>query len=293
MHKAKPKNKPKSLKAIARAKAKYLPKAPPPEPGYPVRKKAYGQHFLRKSSVVDHMIEKVIVTPSSSTIVEIGCGDGFLTSAILKQTQCKDLLVFEIDPDWATYVKNKVKDPRLDLRLQNILEVDFQTLADKAPLVMLANLPYQITFPIIFLIQKNKHLFQEGVIMIQEEVARKIVASHGKGYSSTSLFLQYHFELELMEKVEPGAFAPPPKVFSRLLYFKPKLDVKPIPQEDDFWKFLKLCFRSPRQTLRNNLRTTHYNLADFPEDLLKKRAQEFSFDQFLELWDSIIAFAGK
>lgn len=255
---------------------------------FPRKKKMFGQHFLRKHSVVDHMIDKVSITSDKTTIMEIGCGDGFLTSAILEQTKCKELICFEIDHEWAKFVRNKITDPRLDLRLQNILELDLATLSEQAPLVLLANLPYQITFPIIFLIQKNKHLFQEGVIMVQDEVAHKILASHGKGYSSTSLFLQYHFSWEKMEKVEPGAFAPPPKIYSRLLYFKPKLEVQEIPQEADFWKFLKFCFRSPRQTLRNNLRTTHYNLSDFSDDLLKMRAQQLSFDEFLELWKKII-----
>lgn len=123
--------------------------------------------------------------------------------------------------------------------------------------------------------------------MIQEEVAQKIVAKRGKPYSATSIFLQHSFDVELMEKVEPGAFTPPPKVFSRLLYFKPKKEVTPIPDEENFWKFLKLCFRFPRQTLRNNLKSTHYDASKFDDELLKRRAQQFSFDEFLQLWDLV------
>lgn len=258
------------------------------EAGLPRKKKMFGQNFLRKHSVVDHMIDKVSIEADKTTVMEIGCGDGFLTSAILQQTKCKKLICFEIDHDWAQFVTNKISDTRLELLLQNILELDFKTLEPYAPLVLLANLPYQITFPIIFLIQKNKHLFQEGVIMIQEEVAQKILASRGKGYSATSLFLQYHFSLEMMEKVEPGAFVPAPKIYSRLLYFKPNHVLRPIQEEEAFWKFLKLCFRSPRQTLRNNLRTTHYDLKNFSDELLHMRAQQLSFDQFLELWNKLI-----
>src|SRR5262249_25342318 len=151
-----------------------------------------------------------------------------------------------------------------------------------------ANLPYQITFPIIFLIQENKALFQEGVIMVQEEVAQKIVAEGGKGYSPTSLFLQYHFSWRLLEKIEPTAFEPAPKVHSRLLYFNPRFDQKPIPEEAAFWKFLKLCFKSPRQTLRNNLKSTHYrDDSKFPTELLSLRAQQLSFEQLLEVWGKL------
>lgn len=252
----------------------------------PRKKKALGQHFLRKQSVVDHMIERVKIDPQTS-ILEIGCGDGFLTTAILEQTNCKKLTVFEIDPEWANVVKNKIQDKRLDLRIENVLDADFGPLGAEKPWVMLANLPYQVTFPIIFLIQEHKELFEEGVIMIQEEVAQKIVAKRGKPYSATSIFLQYHFDFELMEKVEPGAFSPPPKVFSRLLYFKPKHNQVSIPDEEKFWKFLKLCFRFPRQTLKNNLKSTHYDYSAVSDEQLKLRSQQMSFDKFLLLWSKI------
>ncbi len=255
--------------------------------GMPRKKKSLGQHFLRKQSTVDNMIAAVKVTPET-TVLEIGCGDGFLTRSILNQTSCKELRCYEIDKDWSTYVKEHVKDARLNIHLKNILLVNFaEELAANAPLVVLANLPYQITFPILFIFQNNKHLIQEGVVMIQEEVAQKITASRGKGYSPTSLFFQHHFELKLLEKIEPGAFSPAPKVFSRLLYFKPRTTLIEIPDEKLFWEFLKSCFKSPRQTLRNNLRTSHYNLEAIPEELHKKRAQEFSIEQLIELWIKI------
>jgi len=236
------------------------------------------------------MIEKVVLTPATS-VLEIGCGDGFLTSAILNQSSCARLQVYEIDPEWAAHVQKKITDPRLTITLANILDVDLTAaLGQHTPWVMLANLPYHITFPILFLVQAHKELFQEGVVMVQEEVAQKIVASHGKGYSPTSMFLQHHFEWKLMEKIEPTAFVPPPKVSSRLLYFKPRTDAATIPDESAFWKFLKLCFRSPRQTLRNNLKSTHYiTHTAFNTEILDLRAQQFSFAQFLELWEQIRA----
>lgn len=255
----------------------------------PFKKKKFGQHFLRKQSVVDHMIDRVAVAPQT-TVIEIGCGDGFLTSAILDQTKCKQLMVYEIDQEWLNFVKERIHDKRLVLNHQNILELDFEKeLAQHAPLVLLANLPYQITFPIIFLIQKHKHLFAEGVVMVQEEVAHKIVAQGGRGFSSTSIFLQRHFSWQLMEKIEPGAFVPPPKVSSRLLYFKPKTDLQLIPDEENFWKFLKLCFKSPRQTLRNNLRTTHYAYEKLSAETLGLRAQQMTLDGFLEVWEKLNA----
>lgn len=255
----------------------------------PLKKKAFGQHFLRNYSVVDRMIETVKVD-SETTVVEIGCGDGFLTDAILKQTKCKQLIVFEIDPEWAEYVQSKIKDKRLNLKVMDILSVDLkQELETKKPLVLLANLPYQITFPILFRIQQNKDLFNEGVVMVQEEVAQKIVATRGKKYSATTMFLQYHFDWKLLDKVEPGSFTPPPKVFSRTIYFKPKFELEYIPQEAEFWEFVKMCFRCPRQTIRNNLKNTKYFKNEkISNDVLQLRSQQISFDKFLELWKMLI-----
>ncbi len=252
----------------------------------PVKKKHLGQHFLRKQSVVDHMIDKVSVSDQTS-VLEIGCGDGFLTRSILEQTKCKQLWCYEIDSEWADFVKKSIRDPRLSIKLQNVLEADFSELEAHKPWVILANLPYQITFPIMFLLQKNKNLFQEGVVMVQEEVAQKIVAKHGKKYNPTSMFLQYHFEWETLEKIEPQAFTPPPKVFSRLLYFRPKETVVPIVQEDQFWSFLKLCFRFPRQTLKNNLKSTHFPYHNLSEEILGLRSQQLSLNDFLSIWQTL------
>jgi 16S rRNA (adenine1518-N6/adenine1519-N6)-dimethyltransferase len=253
---------------------------------YPVKKKALGQHFLTKQSVVYHMIAATTVT-SQTTVVEIGCGEGFLTRSILNQTPCKQLIVYEIDSSWAALVKQNIKDPRLSITIVNVLQAQWNDLAAAKPLVMLANLPYQITFPIIFKIVEHKELFNEGVIMIQEEVAQKLVAKEGRSLSATGLFLQHHFDFKLMEKIEPGAFNPPPKVHSRLVHFKPKQSILTIPDEQEFWKFVKLCFKSPRQTLRNNLRQTHYALSHFTDETLQLRAQQLSFDDFLTIWHKI------
>lgn len=252
----------------------------------PFKKKAFGQHFLRKQSVVDHMIEKVVITPEVS-VLEIGCGDGFLTQAILEQTKCKQLWSYEIDPEWAEFVSKKITDSRLSVKQQNFLDLDAAELEPHKPWVVLANLPYQVTFPILFWFQKNKHLFNEGVVMVQEEVAQKIVGVYGRGYNQVALFLQHHFDWQLLEKIEPGAFVPPPKIFSRLLYFKPKTNVVHIRDEEAFWVFLKSCFHFPRQTLKNNLKSTHYAWQKLPLEILNLRAQQMSFEQFLEIWGKI------
>lgn len=245
-------------------------------------KKQYGQHFLRDQKIVDHMISAVDLT-AKSTVIEIGCGDGFLTQSIMQQEIAR-LWVFEIDPDWADFVRKKISDKRLEIFLDNILDIDFDRLKSHAPWILLSNLPYQITFPILHLIHQHRHLFQEGVVMIQEEVAQKLVKKSGRGYGFPSLFFQHFFELKLLDKISPSAFYPPPKVFSRLLYFKPKENVQEIPLEKDFWKFIKLCFAQPRRTFRNNLMMTHYDASLLDEKTLSLRAQQMTMQDFLKIW---------
>lgn len=248
-------------------------------------KKRYGQHFLRWQSVIDTMIEKVKITPDTP-VFEIGCGDGFLTKSLI-QTPLKKLWVFEIDADWAQYVRETYPDERMSIFEENILDIDFEqfsTFAQDAPWVLTANLPYQITFPILKKLQENRLLLSEGVIMVQEEVAQKIVAEPGDS-SIQSLFYSYYFEWELLTKIPPEAFYPPPAVYSRLLYFKPRKELRDIPDAEQFWRFVKLCFMHRRRTLKNNIQQTHYETTQVPERFLKARAQELSLDDFLTLWD--------
>jgi len=246
-------------------------------------KKQYGQHFLRDQSVIDAMLAKVHLDENTN-VFEIGCGDGFLTRSILK-TPIKQLWVFEIDPDWAAYVAKTYPDSRMTIFQDNILDIDFARF-EPGPWTLLANLPYQITFPILTKLKDNRHLLAEGVVMVQEEVAQKITAQPGDS-TVQSLFFGYYFEWHKLVKILPGAFYPPPAINSRLLHFKPKTYLQPIEHEEEFWKCVKLCFMHRRRTLKNNLMSTHYNLTALPERFAKARAQELSFTDFIELWNAI------
>jgi 16S rRNA (adenine1518-N6/adenine1519-N6)-dimethyltransferase len=262
----------------------YSKKKSPSSQGIELKKK-YGQHFLRDQSVVDHMIQKVTLTPQTS-LFEIGCGDGFLTRSILEQNIAR-LWIFEIDPEWATYVQQKYADPRLTVFQENFLDLDFSRLIYHAPWTLLANLPYSVSFPIMYKLHENFRLIKEGVVMVQEEVAQKMVKTGGRGYGFPALFLQHRFEFTLLRKVPPGVFYPPPKVYSRLVYFKPKAIVEDIPDEEMFWRFIKLCFHQPRRTLKNNLEQGHFNLENVPEKTLQLRAQQMGMQELLELWNLI------
>ncbi|MBA2307323.1 ribosomal RNA small subunit methyltransferase A [Candidatus Dependentiae bacterium] len=245
-------------------------------------KKQYGQHFLREQTFIDQMIDSVDFT-SLPSVFEIGCGDGFLTRHLLQQPLAR-LWVFEIDPAWAAYVKINYPDERMTIFEENILEADFSKFESYAPWTLLANIPYQITFPLLHLLKEQRDLLKEGVIMVQEEAAQKLVKTQGRGYGFSSLFFQHFFELKLLAKIHPSAFYPPPKIFSRLLYFKPRQILDEIPYEQDFWRFVKHLFNQPRRILKNVLQSFHYDLTRVPEELLALRAQQMNKQEVIALW---------
>lgn len=251
-----------------------------------VLKKQFGQHFLQDPLYIHNMIDAIDFTQPQN-VFEIGCGEGALTDELMKQNINK-LWVFEIDGEWASLVYKRHKhDKRFTMHVKNILDADFAPFHEDKQWVLLANLPYNITFPILHMLYNNRDVVKEGVIMVQEEVAQKIVKTHGRGYGYPSLFFQHYFDWKLMDKIPPEAFYPAPKVYSRLMHFVTKKNVVEIPDEARFWKFIKQCFLQPRRTLKNNLNQTQYDATQFSEELLAKRAQELSMQDFLNIWSVI------
>lgn len=254
---------------------------PPRSCGLPL-KKQYGQNFLRDKSVVHDMLDAIDIKDKS--VFEIGCNDGFLTREIIAKKP-ERLWVFEIDPDWAQVVEKELSSSqRFSMYQANFLDIDFSIFDPNQPWFLLSNLPYHVTFPILKKVQQYRHMIPEGVVMMQEEVAQKIVKTGGRGYGYISLFFQHYFEWKLLTKVPPIAFYPAPKVFSRLIHFKARTDMPEIPDEQGFWKFIKICFAQPRRTFRNNLQQTHFDSSRVPEETLKLRSQQMDFNQLLELW---------
>lgn len=248
-------------------------------------KKKFGQHFLHDQSVVDAMLSQVSFDENSS-VFEIGCGEGFLTQSILKQKFAR-FWIFEIDSEWANLVAKKFADERMTMFTTDILKVDFAVFDEFKPWILLSNLPYQVTFPILYKLTENYTKLKEAVVMVQEEVAEKIVKSSGRGYGFTSLYLQYFFEWKMLIKIGPKSFYPPPKINSRLLYFKPKKNLVAIPNQSEFWVFIKRCFSHPRRNLKNNLKPFHYEISRLSEEILNLRAQQIDMPGFLEIWNQL------
>ncbi len=248
----------------------------------PLQKKHLGQHFLISQDPINTMLSALTITPET-TIVEIGCGNGILTKALLA-TSCKAVHVVEIDLDWATYIHNTIHDPRLTIHHEDALAFDFRSLKDDGPLLLMANLPYVITFPLFEKLATDHTVFDDGMVMIQEEAAERITHTSGRRCGAVSLFLQYYFAFSNYSKVPPSSFSPPPKVMSRLVRFTPHTELMPLINATEFWLFVRACFKNPRQMVGNNLKRTNYQWQQLPEATLQLRAQQLTVKELHDLW---------
>ncbi|UZN22625.1 ribosomal RNA small subunit methyltransferase A [bacterium 3DAC] len=221
----------------------------------PKPKKGLGQHFLKDHSV-SRRIADYVWKDGPDYILEIGPGAGDLTFALLEKGP---VVAVEIDnrlkPFWETVIK--------DVPHLTIIWADFLKLReDDIPTGTYnttGNLPYMIGTTIITHLVKYFPSWKLGAFMLQKEVARRIKAQKGKEKSSLSIWMQTYTEIVSSFLVKPGAFSPPPKVMSEVIFLKRRETPLCNIDYDKWEKFLKGVFRQKRKTLANNLRNMGYS----------------------------------
>lgn len=223
-------------------------------------KKRLGQNFLVDGEVIQDIIEFAKITPED-TIVEIGPGVGFVTEQLVKYA--KKVIVIELDEEAVAELK-KLDAPNLEIIHNDILKTDLSTLTeDKFKVV--ANIPYYITSPIIAhllgevddLANKNRNKIKDIILMVQEEVAKRMVAnenSPAKQYGLLTILSQFWADVKILRLVGRKCFYPAPKVNSALV----KLDVRTEPKlklsdYSHFRKTVKAAFAQRRKNIKNCL----------------------------------------
>lgn len=206
-----------------------------------------GQNFL----VDENILEKIIRTVQFSAddeVLEIGTGFGWLTQKIAQKV--KNLITFEIDRGISRVAQQILKDcPNVQLIQEDFLKFDFAELPFKKTKII-ANLPYNITSPAILKILENSKFVSEAFLMVQKEVAARILAAAGtKNYSSFSIFCQYHAEIEKLFLVSRNSFFPRPKVDSIFLKMTPKKERLFLVDEPLFFNIIRLSFSQRRKML--------------------------------------------
>lgn len=219
----------------------------------PVRKR-FGQHFLHDIRIIERIVDAVAPAPGDR-VVEIGPGRGALTWRLLERAGTLD--VIEIDRDLASRLAQDVRSHHLQIHVLDVLDADFRALrAEGPPLRIVGNLPYNISTPLIFRLLAQRAAIGDMLFMLQREVVERMCAEPGsKTYGRLTVMLAAHAEAESLFDVGPGAFQPPPKVWSAIVRIRPSAQPRfDIGSEASLRQIVGAAFSHRRKTLRNGLK---------------------------------------
>ena len=217
-------------------------------------KKSLGQHFLSDKNILNRIVSTASVLPED-LVLEIGPGTGNLTGEIL-ETGCY-LIAVEKDENLAKDLEEKfnhyVDSGKLKIVAGNILDSDLENLTQNKEYKVVANIPYYITGAIIRKFLESNHQPKSMTLLVQREVAERIVAKDGKE-SLLSLSVNVYGNPKIVRVVKRGSFAPMPNVDSAIIYISDisKENFKNI-SEKKFFEMLKTGFAHNRKILIGNL----------------------------------------
>jgi 16S rRNA (adenine1518-N6/adenine1519-N6)-dimethyltransferase len=223
--------------------------------GRPRQKKRFGQHFLTSAETADRIAGFGELVPGDF-VLEIGPGRGILTERLLARTP--HVTAVEIDRDLLGDLRERFRDHG-DFRLVegDILKVDLGELFRDAPgrIKVVSNIPYNISAPIIELLIRNRGLVSSAVLMMQKEVALRLVAAPGtKDYGLTTMNLRLCATAGRVMDVKPGSFSPPPEVMSSVVRIELNPGYRyPLRDERIFREVTGAAFRQRRKMVRNTL----------------------------------------
>ena len=221
--------------------------------GNPPVLKRFGQHFLHDQQVLIAIADAVAPLPGE-TVIEIGPGRGALTDILAQRKN--PLTAIEIDRALSGQLRQRYSDnARVRIVEADVLQTDIAALAE-SPFVVVGNVPYYITTPIIFHVLRAPYP-RHAVFLVQLEVAERIVAAPGsRTYGALSVNVQAIAKAEIIREVPRGAFRPPPKVTSAVVRITPRSD--PIIEPDEaarFRGFVQGLFGMRRKQIANALRS--------------------------------------
>ncbi len=246
-------------------------------------KKHLGQHFLT-DRIIAERITGLLDADNCDTIVEIGPGKGVLTRFLLERKD-KELKLVEIDPESVEYLSRRFEHISGSIIREDFLKADLGSYGKK--IAVIGNFPYNISSQIFFRILEYRDQVDEIVCMLQKEVALRLASGPGnKQYGILSVLLQTWYDISIAFHVGPGSFFPSPEVHSTVIKLRRNGRSAIDCNEKEFKKIIKLAFNQRRKMLSNSLKSilVHLN-SDIP--YLKKRPEELSVEQFIELCRSI------
>jgi 16S rRNA (adenine1518-N6/adenine1519-N6)-dimethyltransferase len=229
----------------------------------PYPSKRLGQHFLRDQRTIQRIIEALAPRPDE-TIVEIGPGTGALTSVLVERAG--RLIAIEFDNKLTPLLHERFGSfTNFKLLMADALTVDFcAEILPARTARLVANLPYNISTAILQRLIARRACFEEMVVMLQREVVERVLAPAGttdRGY--ISVLVEAYCEAEKLFDVAPGAFRPPPKVWSSVMRvkFRPRINAE-VADEGLLWETVSAGFAQKRKTILNNLRNASGRLQE-------------------------------
>ena len=259
--------------------------------------KKLGQNFLIKRGIVDEIVHAAELTPGEP-VLEVGPGIGTLTQGLAQSGA--DVTAIELDRRLLEVLDTTLASyDNVRIIHGDVLKLDVPSIMNHKPFKVVANLPYYITTPIIMSLLESKLPIERLVVMVQKEVALRMVAKPGtKDYGALSVAVQYYTEPDIVLDVPPKSFLPAPAVTSSVircvLRDKPPVDVI---DEKLFFRVVKAGFAQRRKTFANTMKTTGLS-KDRIEELLAKanidgqrRGETFTLQEFADVanaWASLI-----
>jgi len=261
-----------------------------------------GQNFLINEKIYDDII-KCADLKETDTVLEIGPGLGFLTLKLAQRT--KKVIAVELDNQLASYLQTGFDAQNMEnvkIVNQDILKFNIDDYVEgKSKYKIVANLPYNITSIFLRLFLSAYHKPESMVLMLQKEVAERIV-SQAPDMSLLALSVQYYADAEIIREVKAGNFWPEPKVDSAIIKIILKKPSKLTPEEQAkedklFFRLAKISFSAKRKMLKNNLAGGLEIDQKIIIEILEKnkfnpllRAEDLSLDDFLKLFAALRKF---
>jgi 16S rRNA (adenine1518-N6/adenine1519-N6)-dimethyltransferase len=263
-----------------------------------------GQHFLSdagwRARIAQAMgIGAAARAPSHDAServwLEVGAGHGEMTR--LLAASGAHVIAVELDPRLLRHLQDVERDYRGVRSIAgDILSLDLGEITQGHRFSVYGNLPYYITSPILHRLFERTAAIEEIYIVVQLEVAARLAAPPGTSdYGYLSVFTQYHAKPEIVLRIPPAAFRPPPKVTSALVHLRPPGERANLGLRDEgrFFEFVKQCFAQKRKKLTNNLRalTTPEAIGNILHALGIRsdvRAEQLSVAQFAQLYHRLI-----
>lgn len=268
-------------------------------------KKSLGQNFLIDTNILRNIVDYAELTEGSAAI-EIGPGIGALTEQLAKR--CKKVVAFEIDQRLLPILADTLEPyPNTSIIHQDILKADVarviqEELAGIDDIMVVANLPYYVTTPIILKLLEENLPIRGIVVMLQKEVADRISARPGtKEYGSLSIAIQYYTEAETVMVVPKTVFMPQPNVDSAVIRLtKRKEPLVPVISEDFLFTVTRASFAQRRKTILNNLTSQLERGKEKKEQILQalsqaeiepgRRGESLSIPEFARLSDALYPY---